>query len=255
MRFKQYDKEAKFLQNLVKNANNLIKKHQILTKNKDNNGDLVTNLDLMIEEYFIKRIKKSYPNFNIVSEEYNPKEKPTENCFIIDPIDGTVNFANNLPCWGIQIAMRKDGKTIASVLSMPTINETYVAVLGQGAYLNGKRTYVISEVKGKPLYSFEVAYNNPEASSKIFKNLHTIAGSRKFGSTCSALCFVAKGALSGAIYFSNHIWDTEPGTFLITEAGGKVYSTKNYTLAANNDEFLELLKECLKKNFNKNEKS
>lgn len=72
--------------------------------NKGGEYDLITNLDLKIEKFLIDEIKKNYPNFDIVSEEFNNNNQITENCFIIDPNDGTINFSNNIPLWGIQIA-------------------------------------------------------------------------------------------------------------------------------------------------------
>ena len=77
---------------------------------------LVTDLDWEIEQFLIGKIRESYPDFDIVSEEYNTNNEVTDNCFIIDPIDGTINFANKLPLWGIQIACIKDGKRVASVI-------------------------------------------------------------------------------------------------------------------------------------------
>lgn len=125
--------ESQFLRDVVKKANNL-STQKFDTINKGGENDLVTNLDLEIERFLIDEIKKQYPNFDIVSEEFNTNNKITENCFVIDPIDGTINFANNLPLWGIQVACIKNGKTIASVISLPRINEFYYAD-ETGAYL------------------------------------------------------------------------------------------------------------------------
>lgn len=89
-------KDVEFLIDLVKRADLLIN-DDIYIKAKGEEGDLVTNFDYEIEEYMIKKIKSSYPNFQIISEELNENEKLTENCFTIDPIDGTINFANGIP--------------------------------------------------------------------------------------------------------------------------------------------------------------
>ncbi len=82
---------------------------------------------MKIENFLIGEIKKNYPNFDIVSEEGNYNKAVTDNCFIIDPIDGTINFANNVPLWAIQVACKKNGKTVAAVIDMPRINEFYYA--------------------------------------------------------------------------------------------------------------------------------
>ena len=92
--------DVKFLIDIVKEAEE-ISKEEFSVKTKGGESDLVTNLDVKIENYLISRIRESYPEYDIVSEEENFKKEVTDNCFIIDPIDGTINFANNLPLWAI----------------------------------------------------------------------------------------------------------------------------------------------------------
>ena len=128
--------ELKFLIELVKGASLLID-DEFEVKAKDDNGDLVTNFDYEIEKYIIDKIKEKYPNFSIVSEEYNNKEGLADNCFTIDPIDGTINFAHNIPLWGIQVACIKNKKTCAAVIYLPKLDELYYAD-ENGAFLNEK---------------------------------------------------------------------------------------------------------------------
>ncbi|MBO4880642.1 MAG: hypothetical protein J5555_03070, partial [Firmicutes bacterium] len=113
---------------------------------KDDDGDLVTNFDYEIEKCLIDKLRSRYPGFSIVSEEYNADEALTDDCFTIDPIDGTVNFANRIPLWGIQIACIRDGKPCASVIFLPKMDELYCAD-ETGAFLNGERI----RVNGKDL--------------------------------------------------------------------------------------------------------
>ena len=118
--------ELKFLIDLVKDAKLMITDNYQV-ESKGDNGDLVTDIDYKIEEYFINKIKEKYPSFFIVSEEYNSDKLLTKNCFVIDPIDGTINFANHLPLWGIQIACIKDGEICASVIYLAKLDELYYA--------------------------------------------------------------------------------------------------------------------------------
>ena len=134
------NKDTRFLIDLVKNANKLIT-DEFEVKAKGNDGDLVTNFDLEIENYMIEQIKENYPDFTIVSEEYNSDNNLTDNCFTIDPIDGTINFANRLPLWGIQVACIRNGKTCSSVIFLPKLNELYYAD-ETGAFLNGEKIQV-----------------------------------------------------------------------------------------------------------------
>lgn len=120
------NKDLEFLIDLVKSASLLIN-DDFEIKAKGNNGDLVTNFDFEIEKFIIEKINKIYPDFSIVSEEYNSENDLTDNCFTIDRIDGTINFTNNIPLWGIQVACIRNKKTCAAVIYLPKINELFYA--------------------------------------------------------------------------------------------------------------------------------
>ena len=107
--------DLKFLIDVVRSASLLIN-DELEVKAKDDKGDLVTNFDFAIENYITGRIKEKYPDCSIISEEYNNNNELTEICFTIDPIDGTINFANGIPLWGIQVACIRDNKTCAAVI-------------------------------------------------------------------------------------------------------------------------------------------
>lgn len=227
--------ESQFLRDVVKKANNL-STQKFDTINKGGENDLVTNLDLEIERFLIDEIKKQYPNFDIVSEEFNTNNKITENCFVIDPIDGTINFANNLPLWGIQVACIKNGKTIASVISLPRINEFYYAD-ETGAYLNDNKISVNEVPIKKALYAIDGNNNLPsmERMRKYSSNR------RNFGGVCVSMSFVASGRIHGAVFRSNKPWDYEPGLFICKMAGASVKSIDGFHAAAMNQEFLNIL--------------
>ena len=227
--------ESQFLRDVVKKANNL-STQKFDTINKGGENDLVTNLDLEIERFLIDEIKKQYPNFDIVSEEFNTNNKITENCFVIDPIDGTINFANNIPLWGIQVACIKNGKTIASVISLPRINEFYYAD-ETGAYLNDNKISVNEVPIKKALYAIDGNNNLPsmERMRKYSSNR------RNFGGVCVSMSFVASGRIHGAVFRSNKPWDYEPGLFICKMAGASVKSIDGFHAAAMNQEFLNIL--------------
>lgn len=241
------NREIDFLVKIVKETNN-ISNESLEINNKGGECDLVTSLDLKIEKYLIDKIKINYPSFDIVSEEYNENNKITENCFIIDPIDGTINFANNLPLWGIQVACVKNGKTIASVISLPRINEFYYAD-ETGAYLNGNRINV-NEVPIKyALYAIDGNNNLPcmQRMKKYSPNR------RNFGGVCISMSFVASGRIHGAVFRSDKPWDYEPGLFICKMAGASIKSINGFHAAAMNDEFLNILElETAKKQSNSN---
>jgi len=228
-------KEIDFLIDIVKKANE-ISKNAFEVKSKGTENDLVTNLDLEIEQFLIGEINKEYPSFDIVSEEFNTNNKITDNCFIIDPIDGTINFANNLPLWAIQVACVKNGKTIASVVSLPRINEFYYAD-ETGAYLNGEKIN-INEVPIKNALDAIDGNNNLSSMQRMRKYS---SNRRNFGGVCVSMAFLASGRIHGAVFRSNKPWDYEPGLFLCKMAGASVKSIDGFHAAAMNDVFLNIL--------------
>ena len=227
--------ECEFLKDIVSKANNLSTK-KFETTNKGGENDLVTNLDIEIERYLIDEIKKEYPSFDIVSEEFNTNNKITKNCFIIDPIDGTINFANNLPLWGIQVACVKDGETVASVISLPRINEFYYAD-ETGAYLNNEKISIKEVPIKNALYSIDGSNNLPS-----MKRMRKYSSNRRnFGSVCVSMAFVASGKIHGAVFRNNKPWDYEPGLFICKMAGASIKNIDGFHAVAMNEELLDIL--------------
>lgn len=207
-------KDVDYLINVVKEASNLIK-DEYEVEEKGNNGDLVTNLDLEVEQYIIKRLKEKYKDFDIISEEYNFNSKLTDNCITIDPIDGTINFANNLPFWVIQVGLIKNKKTVAAVIYAPKLNELYYAD-ETGAYLNNKKIHVNDLLYDKGIYSIDGDYRI-NALEKMHKfKFHF----RWFASAGLSFTFVSSGKLIGEVFRNNTPWDYVPGLFLVKQAGG-----------------------------------
>lgn len=228
-------REIDFLKEIVLKAKEMTNK-SFEVKRKGAESDLVTNLDLEIEQFLINEMKREYPTFDIVSEEFNTNNKVTENCFIIDPIDGTVNFANNVPFWGIQVACVKDGETIASVISLPRMNELYYAD-ETGAYLNDEKIHVNEVPIKNALYAIDgndVTYCLQNMKKHSYYR-------RNFGNVCFSMAFVAGGRIHGAVFRSDKPWDYEPGLFLCKMAGASVKSINGFHAAAMNDEFLNIL--------------
>ena len=92
--------------------------------------DFLTNCDLLVEKYIIGEMRKKYPDVEIISEEFNFDKKKTKQFFVIDPIDGTINFASGLDMWGIQSAFIENEKIIASCLYFPKLNKLFTAQRG-----------------------------------------------------------------------------------------------------------------------------
>lgn len=230
-------KELEFVLNIVKAAGE-ISKEEFVVRDKENSsyGDLVTNLDENIEKYLISEIKKQYPKFDIVSEEFNFDNKPTKNCFVIDPIDGTINFANGLPLWGIQVACVKGGKTVAAVIYMPNIDYLFYADKN-GAFLNGKKLSVREVPIKNALYAIDGSQTLPaQMRMRKYSNQR-----RYLGACCVSYAFVAAGFMHGAVFNANKPWDYTPGLYICKMAGAVVVDRPDFHAAAMNEEFMAIL--------------
>lgn len=229
-------KELKFLLDIVAQARE-ISKEKFTVKLKDGINDLVTNLDVKIEKFLIGKIKESYPDFDIVSEEGNSKRELTDNCFVIDPIDGTINFANGLPLWAIQIACRKGGKTVASVIDFPKIGETFYADKN-GAFVNGEKIFVKEVPVRNALYVVDGGGNTLPAFANMMKYTNNF---RQFYATCLSFASVAAGRMHGVMFRTDRAWDYLPGLYLAKMAGAKIVDKPCCHAAAMNKEFLDIM--------------
>lgn len=171
----------------------------------------------------------------------------TDNCFTIDPIDGTINFANEIPLWAIQVACIKNGKTVAAVIYLPKLNELYSADEG-GAFFNGNKINVNNLDIKHGVYNVE----GPDKMQGQVKMSKISRHSRNFYCAAVNFAWTACGRLSGTIFLKDTAWDYVPGQFIVEKAGGVVYNEKRAHIAANSKEFVNMLKDNAI--FNPNEK-
>jgi len=219
---------TKFLIDVVKSASEIIT-DDFIVKSKDNKGDLVTNFDGEVEDFIIARIKKQYPTFDIIGEEGNSKGKLTNNCFVIDPIDGTINFANKLPLWVIQVGMIQNGETVSSVIYAPKLGEMYHADK-TGSYLNGERIKVNNLAPVKSIYSA-----THDMASKINRNpLYA----RHIVCIGLAYAWTASGKIGATICGLKTPWDFVPGMYLCKQAGGINHVYNGVNISTNSNELL-----------------
>lgn len=198
---------------------------QITTKEGINN--LVTEADHAAEKAIIEVIQQAHPDHFILSEETG--EIITESSFkwIIDPIDGTVNFANGIPLCCVSIALEKEGEMILGAVYNPFMDELFFAQRGYGAYLNDKKIQVseTSEViKSCLVTGFPYTYldmpNGPlEVFSKLVRKGIPV---RRLGSAAIDLCWVAAGRFDGFYEHKLQAWDSAAGFLMVEEAGGKI---------------------------------
>ena len=188
-------------------------------------NDLVTRVDKESETLIRKTIADVFPDDTILGEEYGSEGTGAAR-WIVDPIDGTLNFAQGLPFWSVSIAREVNGELqVGVVLDVPR-GDLYTAVRGGGAYRNGRPIGVSdTEVAIDAIVATGFSYDVSEKVRNI-KQLEQMApklrGIRRFGSAALDLCYVACGQLDGYWELTLNAWDVAAGALIVQEAGGMV---------------------------------
>lgn len=190
--------------------------------------NLVTEADLASEKLIIERIKSYYPKHSILAEEAGNAVVLGDSTWkwIIDPLDGTTNFAHGYPCFCVTIALEHEGKIVLGVTFDPTRNELFAAEKGQGATLNNKPIRVSETEKlGNSLLVTGFPYNFKQKENfarHLTDFLLQSRGVRRDGSAAIDMAYVACGRFDGFWEEGLNAWDVAAGVLLIEEAGGSV---------------------------------
>ena len=186
----------------------------------------VTEADLAIDKFITGKIKETYPEHDIVSEEFSHPDTEAEYVWFIDPIDGTTNYSHGDHNFGISIALAKNGKVIAGCIYLPVLDHMYYAEENKGAYRNNEP---VSVSENKDLYTsmIEMGISHKDEavddSLKLVKSLVVSADrARDSGFSVGQLASVALGSSEGYVKFSQHPWDIAAGIVIAKEAGGKI---------------------------------
>ena len=175
-------------------------------------SDFVTNADLKTEKIIIEELKKAKPNYSILSEEKGIENNKDKKTWIVDPIDGTVNFLHGIPHFAISIALKDENEIVVGLIYDPIKNEMFYAEKNNGAFFNNQRIRVskkniLSEclfvTGGKIDFNYEFSY-------------------RKSGSAALDLAYVAAGRYDGYFQKDLNIWDIAAGILILKEAGGLI---------------------------------
>lgn len=195
--------------------------------NKEGINNLVTEADHAAEKAIIEVIQQAHPEHFILSEETGEIKTDSEIKWIIDPIDGTVNFANGIPLCCVSIGVEKEGQMILGAVYNPFMNELFFAQKGMGSYLNDKQIHVSDKstvIKSCLVTGFPYTYlDSPNGPIQVFEKLiRQGIPVRRLGSAAIDLCWVAAGRFDGFYEHSLQAWDSAAGFLLVEEAGGKV---------------------------------
>ncbi len=176
-------------------------------------------------ERIIRSILKECAACSFLGEEGGSEGTGAERRWIVDPIDGTTNFARGIPEFSISIGLEKSGKLCAGVVVNPVTGDCYYAETGRGAYRNGDVLKVSSpDQYDRPVVIVESGYSSQsiERAGRQIGSLASFAGFRNFGTTALELCYVAQGSADAFVVSEDEIWDYAAGIVIVEEAGGKV---------------------------------
>ncbi|MEA1992092.1 MAG: inositol monophosphatase family protein [Thermodesulfobacteriota bacterium] len=187
--------------------------------------DLVTDADTAAEALILDLIRKRFPDHTIVSEEAGASEISSDYTWIVDPLDGTTNYAHHHPVFAVSIGLVKRGDPLIGVIYDPLRDHTFVAEKGCGAKLNDKPIHVSRATSlENALVGLDWGHSN-EVRERILLFLHRIilkCGTlRVLGSATLALAYVAAGWLDAYFHIGLKPWDTAAGMLIIKEAGGR----------------------------------
>jgi myo-inositol-1(or 4)-monophosphatase len=191
--------------------------------------DLVTEFDMRSEEIVIAAIQREFPEHAILAEESGLNATVSDYQWVIDPLDGTTNFAHGIPIFAVTIALLKNNSPIVGVVYDPLRDETFTAEVGQGTFLNNRPIHVSSQADlGHAVVSTGFPYDirtNPRNNLAQFVQFQLRAQAvRQLGSSALDCAWTATGRLDGFWEFGAKPWDVGAGALIVREAGGQVTS-------------------------------
>ncbi|TDW99577.1 inositol monophosphatase family protein [Dinghuibacter silviterrae] len=194
---------------------------------KSNINDLVTQADKESEAAIVEVIRASFPDHHILSEEVGALPGNASYKWIIDPIDGTVNFANGIPLCCVSIALEKDGQMIMGAVYNPFLHEFFFAERGKGATLNDRPIHVSAQkevARSCVVTGFPYTYlDSPNGPLQVFERfIRRGVPMRRLGSAAIDLCWVAAGRFDAFYEHKLQAWDSAAGFLIVEEAGGRV---------------------------------
>ncbi|WP_046175862.1 inositol monophosphatase family protein [Domibacillus indicus] len=198
--------------------------------------DFVTEMDVKVEALIIERIQVKYPKHRIFSEEAGTIEADSDYEWVIDPIDGTINYSIGVPQYGVSIALTYKGEPVVGVIDLPGLNETYWASKEGGSFRNGEPVHV----RDVPLSESFISHSdfakdgNKEANAQRLELLAKIVNDvyrvRIIGTAAVTLAYIAAGKWDAALYMNPAFYDIAAGQLLVTEAGGVMAEAGPYMM-------------------------
>ena len=228
-----YEYELKIVSTAAKQAGRLLMAMAVRGVRVDYKGaiDLVTEADRASEQLVVKALRKAFPDDDIMTEESERERTKSARRWIIDPLDGTTNYAHNFPFWCVSIAFEHKGLVQAGAIYHPALRELFTARRGRGAHLNGSRIRVSRQheleksllATGFPYDVHTSEQNNLEHFSRFIKRAQAV---RRPGSAALDLAYVACGRFDGFWEIKLKAWDCAAASLMVAEAGGSITNYK-----------------------------
>lgn len=199
--------------------------------------DLVTEFDLRSESHITRQIMRAFPHHSILAEEGGATQRQSACLWIVDPLDGTTNYAHGYPAFCVSIGLQVDGDMVLGTVYDPVHDELFSAVTGGGAFLNRTHIHVTSQKKlSRALLATGFPYDiaeSPVDNLDNFARMYKVAqGIRRGGSAALDMCYLACGRFDGFWELKLHPWDTAAGLVIVREAGGRVtdFAGRKYSI-------------------------
>lgn len=214
-------------------GNFLIEKHKTkdLSISEKSIFNLVTEADLGSEKMVIDEIEKIFPNDGFLSEEFGSKSGSSGYEWVIDPVDGTTNYAHGLPLYGVSLALiqTSDRAPVMGIVLFPELHALYTAIKGEGAFRNQESITVSKTSKMKDaLFVTGFPYDRTQSMDSLMGYYRSILnksrGIRRTGASTLDLCWVADGKLDGYYEIGLKPWDIAAAGLILIEAGGRITS-------------------------------
>lgn len=207
-----------------------IRKHRATTVTAKGDRDMVTDIDIAVERLVRKHLAQAAPGIGFLGEEEGRTGAADGLCWVLDPIDGTANFARDIELCAVSLALVDDGAPIVGVIRTPYLGHEYFASLGAGTTLDGRPTHVSSTTQLRhAIVAIGDYATGADAEAKNIIRLDLTARLaaqaqrvRMFGSIAMDLTYIAAGKIDASITLNNKPWDTAAGVLIAREAGALV---------------------------------
>ena len=253
-----YTKELNFITEKIKEAYSRFALSGPQDVRSKSAFDLVTEVDVNIERFLTDAISAAFPSDKIHTEELSSSQEITGRTWVIDPIDGTCNFAHSIPTYGIQCCLFDGGEPRMAVIYLPRQNELYTAMEGQGCFLNGEKVSVDKSVTADTavISIGDFTHKSDRLAALQYKAVGylypRVSKLRMYGAASVDYAWFVSGRLAATIFTTRNLWDIAPGILMSREAGAIImgldgqpynYSKEGIMLAAN-EEIATLMKDA-----------